>query len=423
MNNPPAVPPATGKRPRVDPSQLSDKKLRRLQKNRESARECRRKKKEQIANIERQINRLEGENLHLRLQLKIGKEAEEADTAAEIASTSELSELLRTGASEGEIWTNIEDYKEKFADYGRDRREAINFHLRNVERLLQPTTTTMVGMRAIENSGPNEDFMSDNSDMSDGDGGRLDDFAEEEDTKSNSNGLKSSDLIGNEILTRSASSSAASTTSASAAAAVAGVNFTTTTTTDSTFPPPSSANIPIPIPHPFPGSSAASVTSSQAADLHKQAKTKSLFSLLAAYMGVTPEQNIQLRDSRHVARELDLTYTHCTRLCTELRSRITSDGLLLDEHFKQVSTILTPTQLAKFVIWVSNNPACMHMLNELWAKVYVGDKTGTETEGGKKSRGTGNEGEDEDDDDDEDFDSSSNPPKGKAGEKAKVEEK
>ena len=51
--------------------QLSEKKLRRLEKNRLSARECRRRKREATENMERQINVLEGENLRLRLQLQV----------------------------------------------------------------------------------------------------------------------------------------------------------------------------------------------------------------------------------------------------------------------------------------------------------------------------------------------------------------
>lgn len=50
---------------------LSEKKLRRLEKNRLSARECRRRKREATENLERQINVLEGENLRLRLQLQV----------------------------------------------------------------------------------------------------------------------------------------------------------------------------------------------------------------------------------------------------------------------------------------------------------------------------------------------------------------
>lgn len=50
---------------------LSEKKIRRLEKNRLSARECRRKKKEAALNMEREINLLEAENLRLRLQLQV----------------------------------------------------------------------------------------------------------------------------------------------------------------------------------------------------------------------------------------------------------------------------------------------------------------------------------------------------------------
>jgi hypothetical protein len=54
-----------------DGKQLSEKKLRRLEKNRLSARECRRRKRQATEDVERQINVLEGENLRLRLQLSV----------------------------------------------------------------------------------------------------------------------------------------------------------------------------------------------------------------------------------------------------------------------------------------------------------------------------------------------------------------
>ena len=57
---------------------LSEKKIRRLEKNRLSARNCRRKKKEHTQNLQREIMLLEGENLRLRLQLQIGQEAEQS---------------------------------------------------------------------------------------------------------------------------------------------------------------------------------------------------------------------------------------------------------------------------------------------------------------------------------------------------------
>jgi hypothetical protein len=57
---------------------LTEKKIRRLEKNRLSARNCRRKKKEYTQNLQREIMMLEGENLRLRLQLQIGQEAEQS---------------------------------------------------------------------------------------------------------------------------------------------------------------------------------------------------------------------------------------------------------------------------------------------------------------------------------------------------------
>jgi len=66
---------ASAKRPLMTHSKdgklLSEKKLRRLEKNRLSARECRRRKREATENLERQIVALEGENLRLRLQLQV----------------------------------------------------------------------------------------------------------------------------------------------------------------------------------------------------------------------------------------------------------------------------------------------------------------------------------------------------------------
>lgn len=97
-----------GKRSAPAATTLSEKKLRRLEKNRESARECRRRKKEAAQNLQRQINRLESENLQLRLQLKIGDEADRQDEIDQQKVADGLEAMLGSGASEGEIWASIE---------------------------------------------------------------------------------------------------------------------------------------------------------------------------------------------------------------------------------------------------------------------------------------------------------------------------
>ena len=44
-----------------------------------------------------------------------------------------LNELLQSGASEAEIHSTMEEFKDTFADYGRDKRSASEFHLWNIE--------------------------------------------------------------------------------------------------------------------------------------------------------------------------------------------------------------------------------------------------------------------------------------------------
>jgi hypothetical protein len=97
---------------------------------------------------------------------------------------------------------------------------------------------------------------------------------------------------------------------------------------------------------------------------------KALFRHLVKILEVTPEQAAALKDSRFVAQEMDEILKDTLSVLTELRSRLTQCGEDLETEFNNVRTILTPSQSAKFLVWVSQNKACMHMLNELWSKVY-----------------------------------------------------
>lgn len=214
--------------------------------------------------------------------------------------TENIDALLKSGASEAEIYATIEEFKEKFADYGRDRRSAIEFHLRNVERLLMPTKTTSIAMRAlggsIGGSGTNHNAAADAS---------------------------TSDPV---VLSPVSVNSSATTSDSSVVLA---------------------AQAPNPALEP-----------------------KALFQYLVTYLEVTPEQGAALKDSRWVAKELDECLMKSFALLADLRTRLTQCGEDLENEFNTVRSILTPTQAAKFLVWVANNSACMHMLNELWSRVY-----------------------------------------------------
>ena len=97
---------------------------------------------------------------------------------------------------------------------------------------------------------------------------------------------------------------------------------------------------------------------------------KAMFQYLVNYLEVSPEQAAALKDSRWVAHELDQCLAKSLSMSQELRTRLTQCGEDLEAEFNNVRSILTPTQAAKFLVWVANNSACMHMLNELWSRVY-----------------------------------------------------
>jgi hypothetical protein len=213
--------------------------------------------------------------------------------------------VLKSGASDAEIHSSIEDFKEKFADYGRDRRSAMEFHLRNVERLLMPTTTTSVAMRALEG----------------GDG------------------------INN--IMKSVNATNGSQTSKDPAVAVA-QNATTSELKPKMNPAPQEP-------------------SSNTKKLPK-AEPKEMFKFLVEFLEVTPEQSAELKDSRHVAKELDDSLAKSMAMLEELKGRLTAVGQDLDAEFTEIRSILTPRQAAKFLVWVANNGgtsqftrSCLHM--------------------------------------------------------------
>mmetsp|Transcript_24423 Transcript_24423/g.35890 ORF Transcript_24423/g.35890 Transcript_24423/m.35890 type:complete len:323 (-) Transcript_24423:118-1086(-) len=118
------------------------KRKRRLARNRESARECRKRKKEYNQSLFAQLAHLEAENLQLRLKLKIGVDSSTVQDADRDDITSRLNVLLQEGGSEADIKKEIEELQEKYSDYGRDRRSSIDFHITQLRKCLLPTQTT-----------------------------------------------------------------------------------------------------------------------------------------------------------------------------------------------------------------------------------------------------------------------------------------
>lgn len=130
-------------------AELEEKKRKRLEKNRESARECRKRKKDKIDTLRLQLTRLEAENIQLRLKLNTGSEFPDDGVAkAGAPATSkdqipfQLENMLVSGASDPEIRSTVQHLQERYADYGLNRRTTLSFHLNQLRRCLLPTQTT-----------------------------------------------------------------------------------------------------------------------------------------------------------------------------------------------------------------------------------------------------------------------------------------
>ncbi|CAH0481337.1 unnamed protein product [Peronospora belbahrii] len=229
-----------------------------LERNRESARECRRRKREHILGVEERCRQLERENMELRGQLKAGKEAIRQEEKEKNLVCEELKQMIQCGASEKELAEKIDNFKEQYSDYGHGRRSALSYHLHQIERLLLPTQVTKMCIWALRQD---DSFWQD----------------EEDET-----------------------------------------------------------SLPV---------------------------------ILAKELGLSEDQKKKIQQQRGSISLICENLKSALGLLAELKTEVTNKNSTLDMEMDKLQNILTPTQRAKFIVWVTNNQACMHLLNKLWRSV------------------------------------------------------
>ncbi|RLN98090.1 hypothetical protein BBJ28_00023965 [Nothophytophthora sp. Chile5] len=229
-----------------------------LERNRESARECRRRKREHILGVEERCRQLERENMELRGQLKAGKEAIRQEEKEKNRVCEELEQMIQRGASEKELAEKIDNFKEQYSDYGHGRRSALSYHLHQIERLLLPTQVTKMCIWALRQD---DSFWQD----------------EEDET-----------------------------------------------------------SLPV---------------------------------ILAKELGLSEDQKKKIQQQRGSISVICENLKNALALLAELKTEVINKNSTLDMEMDKLQNILTPTQRAKFIVWVTNNQACMHLLNKLWRSV------------------------------------------------------
>eukprot|EP00904_Undaria_pinnatifida_P002219 jgi/Undpi1/11999/HiC_scaffold_4.g01698.m1 len=404
------------------------KRLKRLEKNRESARECRRRKKEGKERLEAELATLEEENLNLRLKLNVGDEAEDEENSEISEIKNRLDHMISSGVAEGQISQTMDILKDRFADYGSAHISAADFHLAQLTRLLLPTLTTRSCMHAVLQA---EESHAIGGRSSKGDGR----------TTSDSNGDGSAcgsvcasvcgfDNNGdvNKCGPAGAGAEAGSGAGAADAGDVNAVNIggkctgdicKTSPTSDACLKKacsaagnPEAAELGAAEPKPVnsgatqPGtvggkeacqggnggdaaasaaSAAASAVAAMAAQAEKVAAAEAtaaaagqvddgewldMWTSLVNVLEATQEQQAEMRKQSGAIAELAKELEGTNEIMDRLKVLLNNRNQTLEGEMAEIQRILTPTQTAKFVLWVSKNKACVHMLNQLWDKLH-----------------------------------------------------
>mmetsp|Transcript_4257 Transcript_4257/g.13481 ORF Transcript_4257/g.13481 Transcript_4257/m.13481 type:complete len:903 (-) Transcript_4257:80-2788(-) len=144
------------------------KREERLERNREIARNCRKRKREHLNQLNLRIEALENENAKLRLELKLGgdQKGDFTGPAEEQQLIQDMVELVRKSQDEAAaagvdqratkrgalapprsdteiaLRRKITGYMQRHQDHGRDRQKAIGFILNRLQRLVEPENIT-----------------------------------------------------------------------------------------------------------------------------------------------------------------------------------------------------------------------------------------------------------------------------------------
>lgn len=103
-----------------------------------------------MTQLESRVQDLESENSSLKLQLRMGQESKLKEEKEKTVMCEKMKELVGAGGREQELADMIQTFGQRYADYGRDRRSLLQYHLEQAERLLTPTQVTKMCLWSLQ---------------------------------------------------------------------------------------------------------------------------------------------------------------------------------------------------------------------------------------------------------------------------------
>lgn len=243
-----------------DGADNDDSRSKRLEKNREIARNCRKRKREKMESLEEEVQKLRDWNRQLELKLKQIPEngAKEEVRKREVA---EIASLISTESTstEDEVRKKLHQYKEVYSDFGRDRKQAINFHLEQLKTLLLPNQVSKMTIWSLQQE---------------------DDFYDEQRNKTTFGG--------------------------------------------------------------------------------------GIWNLICDELELSEEQKRTLLGMRSEIRGQRRNVGECLRILKELEKRIGENIQSMGKQMAKIMSATTPSQQAKFLLWIEQNQAAVQVLNNIW---------------------------------------------------------
>ncbi|GBG25749.1 Hypothetical Protein FCC1311_019682 [Hondaea fermentalgiana] len=145
------------------------KREERLERNREIARNCRKRKRERVEALVEEVTSLRETNRKLELQLKmlmnkLGEATSgrgnrgKVDEERRLNEVTSMNQMLEQKCSDEDVLRRLQHYTEIYSDCGEERKKLVKVHINQLEQLLLPTQISKMLLWILKQD---EEFYSD----------------------------------------------------------------------------------------------------------------------------------------------------------------------------------------------------------------------------------------------------------------------
>ncbi|CAN0310312.1 unnamed protein product, partial [Ectocarpus fasciculatus] len=144
------------KRPRADGPAQAAKTEETRAKARDSSKDGRKRKKMSLGELEERVKQVTEDNGQLKLHLSNVNDklmlmaSKKKLMEAEIAAKLEAQRSHPSDSNQASLAEALSRFKDLYADYGKQRKQEVEFHLRQLERQIVPTDTTKMSLWTLE---------------------------------------------------------------------------------------------------------------------------------------------------------------------------------------------------------------------------------------------------------------------------------